>query len=257
MNKSILITVLFVAIIFYGCSKTAIEGRVIDGFGKPVQGATVKIIGTQFTSQTDESGEYSVSYVPGDISVSITKSGFTDASYSLKIATESTFPAEATTIYEIPEANGMFIISDGVYKPLTPGKIQIMKDISQNYINTREQFTYYIDFNQQDILSIKNSNNPFIILKNNVYTQTLIKLAYDMNGGNWALLRILEKDWAGFIVKGYDDSIQIISQANKIVKNNCEVVILNLPIGNYAFVQYEKRNYTPLQGQPYVFSITN
>ena len=128
-NVGYSIVILSLLITVISCKRTTIEGKIIDGFGKPVKGATVKVAGTQFTSQTDASGEYSVGYVPGNIKVLITKEGFTDTSFSVTIATESIFPAETTSIFEIPKEIGIFVMQDGGYVPLTKG------EVSHNTVN--------------------------------------------------------------------------------------------------------------------------
>ena len=157
MKKLITTILLLTAIVFGGCQKTAIEGKVIDGFGNPVKDAIIKIEGTQFTTQTNGSGEYSVGYVPGDITVLVTKPGFTDASFTVKIATETTFPAEAKTIYEIPKESGIFLMQDGMYKALSRGEVSSKKYSDSDGLFMGVYYEYYISFDEKKLYPQKNN----------------------------------------------------------------------------------------------------
>jgi hypothetical protein len=46
--------------------KVRVGGKVVDGSGKPLVGATVTIKGTTFVTRTNESGDFSIDYNKGD-----------------------------------------------------------------------------------------------------------------------------------------------------------------------------------------------
>ena len=74
----------FLVAAFTGCSKKPeVTGEVLDGFGKPLPGATVTIAQTTFATTTDNGGRYAVEYVPGKVLVTVTKEGYTSQNLAL------------------------------------------------------------------------------------------------------------------------------------------------------------------------------
>lgn len=51
MKKLTTVILMLSAIAFSGSEKTAIQEKISDGFGNPVKDATIKVEGTQFSSQ--------------------------------------------------------------------------------------------------------------------------------------------------------------------------------------------------------------
>lgn len=57
--------------------KVRVGGKVVDGSGKPLVGATVTIKGTTFVTRTNESGDFSIDYNKGDkITLTVSSVGF-------------------------------------------------------------------------------------------------------------------------------------------------------------------------------------
>lgn len=127
--KKIIYTSICALLFFSGCKKAEITGRVVDGFGNPLEGATVTVTGTQFTSRTDTEGGYSVPYVPGELSLSYAKPGHIPKTTNLTIATEAEYPAEKITLYQSIPGQGIYAFHNGTYEPLAQGTLQM---------NTRE-----------------------------------------------------------------------------------------------------------------------
>jgi len=100
-----------------GCSpEPRVTGKVFDGFGKPVLGATVQVQGTTFIVSTDTSGEYSLPYVPGTFTVDIHKQGFTSAHFSLNITSPMKYPAALVTLLPIPQTPGFYLLGASGYQ---------------------------------------------------------------------------------------------------------------------------------------------
>jgi len=61
----------------------AITGTVVDEAGKPVEGATVRVLGTNLTATTNASGRFTIASIPaGTYQVAISKAGFNDRTIS-------------------------------------------------------------------------------------------------------------------------------------------------------------------------------
>jgi hypothetical protein len=108
---------------FTGCKKAEVAGNVLDNFGRPLPGATVTVDKTTFTTTTDSNGSYSVGYVPGKVLVTISKPGYLSQNLDLDIATETSYPAQALTLYKLPAGRGIFFYGASDYTPLALGQV--------------------------------------------------------------------------------------------------------------------------------------
>lgn len=53
------------ALALSGCESQTIQGRLVDPCGQPIEGATVSVDKTMFSTTTDSNGEYQLDYAPG------------------------------------------------------------------------------------------------------------------------------------------------------------------------------------------------
>jgi hypothetical protein len=108
---------------FTGCKNAEVAGKVLDNFGHPLPGATVTVDKTTFTTTTDNNGSYSVGYVPGKVLVTISKPGYLSQNLDLDIATETSYPAQALTLYKLPAGRGIFFFGASDYTALPLGQV--------------------------------------------------------------------------------------------------------------------------------------
>jgi len=66
MRKVLVISVLFLFVVFHAAGQAIITGKVTDSFGDSLSGATVTVKGTSISTVTDDEGRYSLSNVPGN-----------------------------------------------------------------------------------------------------------------------------------------------------------------------------------------------
>ncbi len=259
MNKVTTIILLLIAVAFSGCQKTDIEGKIFDGFGNPVKDAVIKVEGTQFTSQTDGNGKYSVGYVPGDIKVLISKTGFTGTTFSVKISTESTFPAENKIIYEIPKERGIWYMdfASKQYLPIKKCDFSLdKKNSSAGGWTSQELESYFVRWS--DIVKAKielGNNSQSIFLDNTPEALSLIKLDEGVSEAFCEILqRKINNGWMGFQMGDYSDKIMILKEDNTHFDNGIVLRKANIEYGHaYAFVNYSVRNRNPIQGPIYLF----
>lgn len=258
MKKLLLFILIINAILFAGCTKPTITGKVFDIFGNPVKDATVKIEGTQFTCQSAEDGSYSVGYVPGDIMVKITKQGFTENSFPLKISTEATFPAENKTIYELPSAKGIWFLDleKKQYVSVKPTSVQMNKwDSSRGffYSETESYTVPSIDNNKTEIYLDKNKQLTFLDYDSRC--QSLVKLSANKNG-EWEILnRIKNNGDFGFMAGDFNDNINIQKVESNQLGNGLTLLNVSFePNEVYVFSNYIKKNKNPIQDMAYLIS---
>ncbi len=112
------VVVILLAVLSGCAKKPEVTGEVLDGFGRPLAEATVRVANTTFVATTDRNGRYAVGYVPGKVSVAISKEGYTSGELALDIATEAKYPAQSVTLYKIPVEEGVFAFGSSDYIPL-------------------------------------------------------------------------------------------------------------------------------------------
>jgi hypothetical protein len=93
-----------------------LTGQVIDGFDNPVKDVEVKIKKTDFTTRTDENGQYRLNFEPGKIVLSFRKKGYTKQTFPLNIREASEVPMPKLTFWKFPESGGVFLVRVNDYK---------------------------------------------------------------------------------------------------------------------------------------------
>ena len=132
-----------------------------------------------------------------------------------------------------------------------------MKSNTGDNWTKREQYEYYIQFDETKILTIKNSQNDIRFFDNDPNDQKLITAERDMNGTNYIMLRFVNNGSMGFAMGDYKDLITINSEQYKSLNNNCVLRMSKLKSGNYVFVQYITRSNNPFPGRAYLFRVVN
>ncbi len=91
-------------------------GQVIDGFDNVVKDVEVKIKKTDFTTRTDENGQYRLNFEPGKIVLSFRKKGYTKQTFPLNIREASEVNLPKLTFWKFPESGGVFLVRVNDYK---------------------------------------------------------------------------------------------------------------------------------------------
>ena len=248
---------LLLLVVTSSCNRTRIEGRVLNGFGKPVKDATVKVEGTQFVTTTNSDGEYSVGYVPGNIKVSITKDGFTDTSFSVNIATEAKYPAATVIVYEVPKEHGIYLMQNEQYKPFSKGSVRKQNYTRGDWLGMSQSDVYFVNFDENNITSIKQQDSTFSFLDCDPRPIALFKIATNTKG-NIILTRSTGGGGAGFMMGDYNDNALFVNEKFQHFKkgeNNITLRLAKLDEGLYAFAQYNKRGSPAINGELSVFRV--
>ncbi len=235
-----------------GCQQTAIEGTVIDEFGQPLTGVSVKVIGTQFEDQTDNSGQYSVGYVPGEFTVHISKSGYSDTTFSVNIATESLLPIQTYPIYKMPEEKGIFFIDKEGYQPLTRLDIQKSQYSSGDYWNYETITSYFTTFLDVDVVAIQVSEKPLVFMDTDLVNQVLFRCLRNEEEED-VILEVSSK-LASF---GSQAQANTPAETYQIFKDGAAVRFVDLDPGNYIFVDYSERGGIDHTKPGYAFQVVD
>jgi hypothetical protein len=93
-----------------GCARAMVSGRVLDAFGKGIEGVAVTVEGTSFAARTAESGAYRVSFVPGQFKLHVKKDGYTSATLPYTVTEATAVPAADVVLYPLPTEPGVFYV---------------------------------------------------------------------------------------------------------------------------------------------------
>ena len=102
MKNTVIFTLLF-TLLFSGCKSEKIEGKVKDIHSNPLQGVTVTIEKSKFSSITDKTGSYSVDYAPGQMRLVFSKPEYIPKYLDLNIQQKTYFPAEDIILHSISD----------------------------------------------------------------------------------------------------------------------------------------------------------
>ena len=165
MKNTVIFAILF-SLMFSGCKTQSqkIEGKVKDIFSNNIEGVSVTVEKSKFSSVTDNSGNYSVDYAPGQIRIILSKEGYTTHHLDLNIQQKSYFPAEDIILYPIPKEKGVFYIDREKKELLNIRQIGVVeeqrKNSKENFL--AKLFLFYVKNNNKYPASVKHGDAEFI-----------------------------------------------------------------------------------------------
>jgi len=103
--------------ISYAFETGTLRGRIIDGFGKPVSFVDIEVIsnGSKHTATTDTSGNYLVSYSPGNIHFAAKKPEYVPLSYPFVIEEIDEITLDDIILWKVPPSGGLFVVGQDDY----------------------------------------------------------------------------------------------------------------------------------------------
>ena len=93
-----------------------LTGQVIDSFDNVVKDVEVKIKKTDFTTRTDENGQYRINFNPGKIVLTFSKKGYAKQTFPLNLRDATEVPMPKLTFWKYPESGGVFLVRVNDYK---------------------------------------------------------------------------------------------------------------------------------------------
>lgn len=146
-----------------GCGEKGISGKVRDVLGNPLEGVSVKIENSGYSTMTDDNGVYLLEYTPGAFKIKFSKDGYTTHSLDFNIAEKTLFPAKIVDLYPIPQENGIFYI-DTAHKRLLKinenSKIYERKQKNKGFSMTNNH-RYYLE-TLEPVIGLKPGKAMFI-----------------------------------------------------------------------------------------------
>jgi hypothetical protein len=108
-------------LLFTACTADTprVEGKVVDIWGHPVEGASVIVLGQTERPMTDSHGIFRVPAEPGTWEIKAGREGYIPAASTFEIV-DATSKAPTLQLYEKPEENGFYVLSGQNYAQAQP-----------------------------------------------------------------------------------------------------------------------------------------
>lgn len=97
-----------------------LDGKVVDIWGEPIEGATVMMIGQTERPLTDAEGRYALPRVEGKHLVKAGREGYIQDHEEVEVSASGTAPGPLFQLFPKPKEAGYYLVSTGDYVPLEP-----------------------------------------------------------------------------------------------------------------------------------------
>lgn len=231
---------LLIAGLLGGCERPAIiSGQVIDNFGEPVEGVSVRVAETGPATSTAMDGRFVLERNAGEITLDFSKPGYTATSVSL-IAEEGTcYPLDAISTVRIPPEEGTYLQGARDYIPLAPATV----------ISTRgglllaEQISFEAEFDDageaqlsavRDALSALSGDAIFVLQTD---PRSRFPVAVDLESG--AIGQVFSSMMTGFLPLHYIRTIdETLTEMPEVMVRRVEMAPNAIAAGEaYCFVE--------------------
>lgn len=105
-------------------SEPRLEGKVVDIWGEPVEGATVMMVGQPERPLTDHEGRYSLPLVSGKHVLKVGRDGYIQDHAEIEIAEGTRAEGPLFRLYRKPEEAGYYLVGSNGYTELQPQTVR-------------------------------------------------------------------------------------------------------------------------------------
>ncbi|HHT9136188.1 MAG TPA: carboxypeptidase-like regulatory domain-containing protein [Candidatus Wunengus sp. YC60] len=111
------IVVLLASKAVYAFETGTLRGKVLDGFGKPINFANITVVsnGSKAKTTSDPTGVFSISYNPGNLKLTFDKEGYVPLYVPLSLDETTDLSVGDIVLWKIPPKGGLFVVGDGDY----------------------------------------------------------------------------------------------------------------------------------------------
>jgi hypothetical protein len=148
------------------CGSTEmVEGKVVDIWGNPIEGATVMVVGGDERPLTDRDGRYRLARVEGAHVVKAGRKGYIQDHHDLVVTADEPAEGPLFELYPKPEERGIFAVGTGQYIPLSPVQVHATGSVLQTWRGieaigegrvetSTPRFVYHTDLREDEILRL-------------------------------------------------------------------------------------------------------
>lgn len=166
MRSSLLLMVLT------ACETAAplIEGKVVDIWGNPIEGATVMVVGGTERPLTDADGRYSIARTPGVLQVKAGRKGYIQDHEEFEVKPDVDVTGPLFELFPKPEEAGFFVVGSGKYVKLAPSTVYSVG-------NALTQFRGIKDFGD----AVVESEKPRIVFHTDLRHDEIMRLGLELH----------------------------------------------------------------------------
>ncbi len=133
-----MMSVLLLGLLACGTPPT-IEGKVVDIWGNPVEGATVMMVGQSARPLTDSEGRYQLPVIVGEHELKAGRKGYVQAHATLSVAEGQVPSGPVFELYPRPEQPGFFAVGQGQYVSLASEPVETVGNELRSYRGLRQK----------------------------------------------------------------------------------------------------------------------
>jgi hypothetical protein len=100
-----------------------IEGKVVDIWGNPIEGATVMVVGGTERPLTDADGRYRIAKTTGPLQVKAGRKGYIQDHEEFEVKPGEDVAGPLFELFPKPEEAGFFVVGAGKYVKLAPSTV--------------------------------------------------------------------------------------------------------------------------------------
>lgn len=175
-----------------------LTGQVVDGFDNVVKDVEVKIKNADFTTKTDENGQYRINFNPGKIVISFSKKGYAKQTFPLDLREASEVPLPKLTFWKFPESGGVFLVRVNDYKKFEYASFYSERDDNSISFYVKGDPTKIecpgnaFENGSIELMILDYSEEDPVVVGKNLYRITDNNLigSIDFESGNWGVEKI-------------------------------------------------------------------
>lgn len=116
------------------CESTSmIEGKVVDIWGNPIEGATVMVVGGTERPLTDADGRYKIARTEGALQIKAGRKGYVQDHRELAVKPGETPAGPVFELYPKPEKPGFYLVATGRYQPVPQRRVEAVGNALKTY----------------------------------------------------------------------------------------------------------------------------
>lgn len=266
MNKLGFVWVLTIAACLVGCSNEEMHGKVLDVFGNPVENASVSVTGTEFKTESDKNGQFSLDYAPGNnIVVTVRKDNYLPSAITRSITKKMDIELSPFVLFNQCE-NGLFLHANKqrkAFDTLNKRGVDLTKNEDRNGMMFIQQETYstvMADFNEIGLPAEKSQVPEFQCKDSSIFICPGSDYVLVRCGGEGMVAEILNRKInngaLGFYAGDYKDFIHIVPTRLLAVSEDGKTAIFKtgpMTENYYAWVRYNAKRRPAIGSSAYFF----
>jgi hypothetical protein len=141
-----------------------LKGQVVDIWGNPIEGATLKITGLTERPMTDGNGWFRMAAVSGEFTVKVGREGYIEEELSVVLGQDH--PSPVVRLYPRPTEPGFFAVGSAGYVPLLPQPVKAIgneiktlygvKTLGEASVDGEEiQVIYHTDLRLDQVMTLE------------------------------------------------------------------------------------------------------